>query len=44
MQKWPLLSACVIAAATAATSGVRANEELIKLSQNPQNWAMPGLT
>jgi lanthanide-dependent methanol dehydrogenase len=43
MRKWLLLSGCVIAVATAATSGVRANEELIKLSQNPKNWAMPGL-
>jgi lanthanide-dependent methanol dehydrogenase len=44
MQKGLVLSACVIVAAAAATSGVRANEELIKLSQNPNNWAMPGLT
>jgi lanthanide-dependent methanol dehydrogenase len=43
MQKWFVLSAYVIAAA-AATSSVSANEELIKLSQNPNNWAMPGLT
>jgi PQQ-dependent dehydrogenase (methanol/ethanol family) len=44
MQKWLELSAYVIAAAAVATSGVSANEELIKLSQNPNNWAMPGLT
>jgi lanthanide-dependent methanol dehydrogenase len=44
MQKWLEMSAYVIAAAAVATSGVSANEELIKLSQNPNNWAMPGLT
>src|SRR5919108_2015552 len=36
-----LLSTCLGMAAAFATSAVSANDELIKMSQNPKDWVMP---
>jgi lanthanide-dependent methanol dehydrogenase len=36
-----LLSTCLGVVAAFATSGVSANDELIKMSQNPKDWVMP---
>jgi len=36
-----LLTTCVGAVAVCAASAAQANDELIKMSQNPQDWVMP---
>jgi lanthanide-dependent methanol dehydrogenase len=36
-----LLAACVGAVAVCAAGAAQANDELIKMSQNPQDWVMP---
>ncbi len=36
-----LLTTCLSAAAIIATTGAQANDELIKMSQNPKDWVMP---
>ena len=36
-----LLTSCLGAVAFLAVGAANANEELIKLSQNPREWAMP---
>jgi len=36
-----LLSSCLGVVAAFAASGVSANDELIKMSQNPKDWVMP---
>ena len=40
MRKY-LLTTCVGALAVFATGGANANDELIKMSQNPKDWVMP---
>src|SRR5438105_14493838 len=40
MRKY-LLTTCVGALAVFAAGGANANDELIKMSQNPQDWVMP---
>jgi len=36
-----LLASCLSAAALIAAGGAYANEELVKMSQNPKDWVMP---